>query len=131
MRRSTMRRATELVVVNCPGSAPVVAPVAQVAIDGIVPCRRRKPKPVQPEDRSVTPAPWSLRELAPAIGAELAARLQHELAALELPEGTELVHVEAERFDEKAVGIALVIHINGKRWRRAQQQRGVFLRRRF
>ena len=47
-----------------------------------------------------------------------------------LPEGVRLDVVYPEQLDAHRVVIALVLSVDGKRWRRAQQQAGVFVRRR-
>jgi hypothetical protein len=46
-----------------------------------------------------------------------------------LPEGVRLDVVYPEQIDAHRVVIALVLSVDGKRWRRAQQQAGVFVRR--
>ena len=48
-----------------------------------------------------------------------------------LPEGCTLELVLPEQLDPHRVVLALVIKVDGKQWRRAQQQRGVFVRRKL
>lgn len=48
-----------------------------------------------------------------------------------LPEGATLELVMPEQIDPHCVALVLLIRVDGKAWRRAQQQRGVFVRRKL